>query len=106
MWVSDTVKENFENRKQLMLKKIIETDIVFLSIGVFGSYARNEYKATSDIDMCIIVPELPSREIKGYLYEEADMLHMDLIFVTEEYFKTDMSRFTCNLRRDFKEIKI
>lgn len=106
MWVSDNVKKDFKNREQSMLRKIIDMNVNFLSIGVFGSYARDEYKATSDIDMCIIVSEIPPRDVKGWLYEDADIMNIDLIFVTKEYFETDTSRFACNLRRDFKEVSL
>ena len=106
MWVSDNVKRDFENRLQNMLRNIMNTHIEFISIGVFGSYARDEYKATSDIDICVIVKGLPPREIKGWLYEDADILNIDLIFVTEDYFQNDNSRFASNLRRDFKEVSL
>ncbi|MBP0063052.1 nucleotidyltransferase domain-containing protein [Anaerobutyricum hallii] len=36
-------------------------------IGIFGSYARGDYKSTSDIDFCIIVKERPSHYISIYI---------------------------------------
>lgn len=104
MWVSESLRESFKSREQQMINKIIDMKIDYISIGLFGSYARNDFTARSDIDMCIIVKELPDRTIKGWLYEEADILGIDLIFVTNNYFNNDTSRFATNLRRDFKEV--
>ena len=104
MWVSESLKQLFKRREEELLNKILELNFPFVSIGIFGSYARNEYKLTSDLDMCIIVRDLPSRVIKGWLYEEADILNADLIFVTEDYFHNDSSKFAINLRRDYKEV--
>lgn len=104
MWRSESLVKLFELRLQGVLDKIIETNIPIVSVGVFGSYARDEYTLSSDIDICVIVDKLPERSIKGHLYEEAEMLKADLIFVTSDYFKTNTSRFANNLRRDYKEI--
>ncbi|MFR3191323.1 MAG: nucleotidyltransferase domain-containing protein [Roseburia sp.] len=32
---------------------IKNSSIKYQSFGIFGSYARNDYKASSDIDFCI-----------------------------------------------------
>ena len=104
MWISEALKQSFKDKENKMVEIIKSTDFSFISIGVFGSYARGEYKLTSDIDVCIIVEHLPDRSIKGYLYEEADMLGIDLVFLTEDYFNNDTSKFIKNIRRDFKEV--
>ena len=36
-------------------------------IILYGSYARGDYKSTSDIDFCIIVKERPSHYISIYI---------------------------------------
>lgn len=104
MWVSESVRSSFKSREQKMLQIINNIKIDYISIGIFGSYSRDEFTARSDIDMCIVVNQLPTRSIKGWLYEEADMLGIDLIFVTNNYFNNDKSRFAINLRKDFKEV--
>ena len=38
--------------------------------------------------------------------EELEMLHADVVFVTPQYFEHDNSKFTQQLRRDYKELKI
>ena len=92
-YVSPVVENDFKDR----LNKCVE---------IFGSYARNDYKASSDIDFCIIVPEKPERWMMGALREELEMLHADVVFVTPQYFEHDNSKFTQQLRRDYKELKI
>ena len=100
-YVSQAVMENFKEREQRVLALIQESGISYQMVGVFGSYARGEYKGGSDIDFCIVTDERPPRQISGSLREDADLLGADVIFVTEEYFKEDTSEFARNLRRDF-----
>lgn len=54
----------------------------------------------------IIVPEKPERWMMGALREELEMLHADVVFVTPQYFEHDNSKFTQQLRRGYKELKI
>ena len=51
-------------------------------------------------------PEKPERWMMGALREELEMLHADVVFVTPQYFEHDNSKFTQQLRRDYKELKI
>ena len=37
------------------------------TVILYGSYARGDYKSTSDIDFCIIVKERPSHYISIYI---------------------------------------
>ena len=103
-YVSEAVRVNFIEREHKVMELIRQSGITYRMVGVFGSYAREEYKSTSDIDFCVVVQERPSHEISGSLREEADLLDADVIFVTEEYFWNDMSEFAKNLRKDFKRI--
>ena len=100
-YVSPAVKENFKEREQKVLTLIKECGIAYKKVGVFGSYARGEFKGGSDIDFCIVTDERPARMVSGSLREDADLLGADVIFVTEEYFEEDTSEFAKNLRRDF-----
>lgn len=51
-YVSDIVKQNFKERYNKCLEAIKNSEINYESVGIFGSYAREEYTARSDIDFC------------------------------------------------------
>ena len=104
MYVSDELRDNFERRKQAVLELIGATKLQYVSVGVFGSYARDEYRTSSDIDFCIIVDEKPSRAVIGPLRDDAEEFGAEIIFVTEEYFNKDTSQFAQNLRRDYRRL--
>lgn len=100
-YVSDAVKEAFKKREEQALQMIKNSGIEYNSIGIFGSYARGEYKATSDIDILCITDVVPERTIRGDLYCRLDMLHVDLVFVRQSYFDDNVSIFARSIRRDF-----
>lgn len=104
MWHSEQLQNAFDERcnKAVMLLK--ENLSNYDRIGVFGSYARGDYKTTSDIDMCVIVSEIPDRYTKGLLYEELDLIGVDLCFILSSDFQQSETLFMQNLRRDFKEV--
>ena len=54
LYVSETVKNDFKIRLDKVLDLINCYSINFIEVGLFGSYARENYKSTSDIDICII----------------------------------------------------
>ena len=56
-YVSPVVENDFKDRLNKCVDIIKNSSIKYQSFGIFGSYARNDYKASSDIDFCIIVPE-------------------------------------------------
>lgn len=105
-YVSEEVKEFFAERYTKCMSYIKQSGIKYEHVGIFGSYARGEYTARSDIDFCIIVNEMPERYLMGGLREDLDMLDADVVFVTQDYFDNDMSRFAVNLRRDFKTVNL
>ena len=111
-YVSPVVENDFKDRLNKCVDIIKNSSIKYQSFGIFGSYARNDYKASSDIDFCIIVPEKPESppgrapdDLSGFRVqpESADA---DVVFVTPQYFEHDNSKFTQQLRRDYKELKI
>lgn len=104
MCVSDNVLEAFKLRETKVLELIKSYNIVFSEVGVFGSYARNDFKASSDIDFCIITESRPDRRTSGSLREEAELLGADIVYVTPLYFTTDDSLFARNLRRDYRRL--
>lgn len=102
--ITDNVKKDFELRFRQVLGLIKSYNISYEEIGIFGSYARNDYKSVSDIDFCIITADRPDRRTSGSLREEADMLKADIVYVTKEYFDKDVSKFAINLRRDYRRV--
>ena len=91
-YVSPVVENDFKDRLNKCVDIIKNSSIKYQSFGIFGSYARNDYKASSDIDFCIIVPEKPERWMMGALREELEMLHADVVkcckeeYLQENYF--------------------
>lgn len=104
MCVIDIVRDNFVTRQNKVVELIQSYNVDYIEIGIFGSFARNDYKSTSDIDFCIITENRPDRRTSGCLREEAELLGADVIYVTPEYFKYDNSVFAKNLRRDYRRI--
>ncbi len=102
--ISDVLYQDFQNRAEKVLDLIRESGIAFEQVGVFGSYARDEYKSGSDVDFCIITDERPGRAVSGELREEAESFGADIIYVTPEYFDHDQSLFAQNLRRDYRRL--
>lgn len=98
------LKQEFEERLKEAVTLINEYGICYEKIGVFGSYARETYKGTSDIDICLIVNKKPSRRISGELRELCEMKGVDIVFVTPDYFEHGSDRFAVKLRRDWREI--
>lgn len=95
------VVKAFEEREKKALQVILDSGIKFIELGIFGSYARNEYKATSDIDILVIVEERPSRYVSGNLREDLDMLGVDLIWSSPKYFGESTSLFARKIREDY-----
>lgn len=103
-YVSDAIKAKFLNIQNEMVSRILKQNFYFVEIGIFGSYARNEYNALSDVDICVIVKEMPTRYITGWLRDDAEELCADICFITEEQFESSETTFMNNLRRDYRRI--
>lgn len=104
MCVNSVVASHFKQRELQILQLIKDADISYKEVGVFGSYARNDYKSSSDIDFLIITNNRPDRVTSGSLREEAEILGADIIFVTSEYFRKDESQFAQQIRRDYRRL--
>lgn len=96
--VTAKVAQIFKERELTVLKLIQDSGIQFDEVGVFGSYARGEYKGSSDIDFCIITDRRPCRAVSGALREEAELLGADLIFMTPDSFREGDSQITKNMQ--------
>ncbi len=105
MAVTRNVEIDFEKRLKRSLELIEEYDISYEEVGVFGSYARGEYKSTSDIDLCVITQHRPDRRTSGSLREETEILRVDIVFVSREYFEFSEEPFAKELRKYYRRIK-
>lgn len=103
-YVSPLVENNFKQREREVADLIRSSGIDYVKFGIFGSYARKEYTASSDIDFCIIVNSKPNRCHSGALRESAELLGTDITIVSLDYFNNDDSNFAKQLRRDFIEV--
>lgn len=103
-YVSPLVENNFKQREREVADLIRSSGIDYVKFGIFGSYARMEYTASSDIDFCIIVNSKPNRCHSGALRESAELLGTDITIVSLDYFNNDDSNFAKQLRRDFIEV--
>lgn len=104
----DVLKAQFKVREDKVLRLIEKYNqqyhLGWNDIGIFGSYAREEANATSDIDFCIVADK-PDAEISGSLREEADALVADIIFATKEQLLYGECLLYHNIRKDMKFVK-
>lgn len=105
MWHSAELERKFNETLEQMMQVIDHSPLEYRTAGVFGSFARGDYTVRSDVDLCVVVDDLPDRYLKGHLYDEAEDLGVDLCFVTTKRFETEDSRFLNNIRKDFKEVR-
>ena len=103
-YVSEAIRLKFLNIQNEMVNRILSQKFNFIEIGVFGSYARNEYNALSDVDICVIVKDMPTRYVTGWLRDDAEELGADICFITEEQFELSDTTFMNNLRKDYRMI--
>jgi predicted nucleotidyltransferase len=96
--IKELLRQRQEEKLQRFLPKLIETNPV--EIGVYGSYARHESKATSDIDVYVLYTVMPHPVQKGELYEEAEEMGIDLLICEQEAFYTTQSVFCENVLKD------
>lgn len=88
-----------------MIELINAYEISYDEIGIFGSYARDDYKSTSDIDVCIISNVRPNRRITGELREEAELLRVDIVFITPHFFIESQEPLAIQLRKDYRRVQ-
>ena len=104
MWVSDSLKKMMQDRRDAFLQCVKESGVPYNQVGIFGSYARNEYKAGSDIDFCIVVDHELTKQQRGILRCDAEEHQCDVVFVSKESFEKEETPFMINLRRDYKRL--
>mgnify|MGYP004540737809 CR=1 FL=1 len=89
--VKDTIKllVNYALQKSNNINKIV----------LFGSYARAEYKATSDLDILLITEFIEDRFIKGDISSFFEENNADAVFFSEDQFRNS----DCLLVQKIKE---
>lgn len=109
-YISDAVKESFRKRLAQAKTLIEQSETEYLEAGIFGSYARKDYKSTSDIDVCVLVLSKHTEVChnisinRAVLRSDLEDLGVDCSFITKEYFENDGSAFARDLRRDYRRI--
>ena len=96
------IERAFKEREQKVMDLIKSYNLEYHEIGIFGSYARGTFKATSDIDFYIVVDKKPVPRVSGNLREDADMLGADIVFITPEHLEAGNSLLIQNIKRDRK----
>lgn len=77
-------KREMLQRKLVTLKKELPT---LSYVILFGSYARGEEKATSDLDLLLLTAEPVERLVRGGLCSSFEEENIDLVFYTTEQFR-------------------
>ncbi|WP_069999265.1 nucleotidyltransferase family protein [Cellulosilyticum sp. I15G10I2] len=96
--IKELLRQRQEEKLEGFLPKLIETNPI--EIGIYGSYARHESKATSDIDVYVLYTSMPHSIEKGELYEEAKEWGIDVLICDYETFYNTESIFCENILRD------
>ena len=92
-----------ENKKALLQKIIanLKEEVEGLRyIILFGSYARGEEKATSDLDILLLTEQEITREIRGGLSSECEEKNIDLVFYTMEQFDASDCLLISEIRKE------
>lgn len=100
--MTENLQLQFDCRLKKAIALIKSYNIEYQQLGIFGSYARGTFNGRSDIDICLVIQEKPSRDISGSLREDCELLGVDVVFVTPEYFHNNNSRFARKLRNDWR----
>ena len=106
MWRSEELKQSFDRRYAKAIQLISESGIPYSKVGIFGSYARGDFKADSDIDFCIVCEELPPRRDAAWLRCLLDEIDVDCTIMTRHRFEYEDSKFMRNLRKDLMEVAV
>ena len=98
------IKETFDKRCLRCLDIIRSYGFNYEEVGVFGSYARGDYKAHSDIDFCMIISEHPNRVDSGNMRQDLEDIGAELVYVTRDTFENSTRPIYRNMRRDYKRL--
>ena len=90
MKIDESISFLNHNKKvflQKWIKKLTDEVDSIEYIILFGSHARGEEIATSDLDIMAITKEETERLLRGELCSKFDENNMDLVFYTLEQFR-------------------
>lgn len=79
---------------------IKSSSVVYSLVGVFGSFARGDYKAISDIDFVMVPKGNPSRMDMATLREDLRNIGCDITFLKEKELCCPTSVFVREVKRD------
>lgn len=84
---------------------IRKSNIKCIEYGIFGSVARNDYNALSDLDIVMICYELPDKTLIANLRDELDDINCDLAVVLKDNFDEPKTAFHKAVKRDYRRIE-
>jgi predicted nucleotidyltransferase len=103
MW-QDEVRNDFEERLLKGCEIIKDSGLKYERVGIFGSYARCEYKASSDIDFVVVTSRNPNRSTLATIKDKLDLIGCDITLLSTESFNDESNIFVKSVKRDYKEI--
>ncbi len=86
-----------------ILRKELEKYTLFYSLVIFGSYANNTHKKSSDLDVAVIIPDKSlekNLKIAVHSAENKSLLNLDVHIVTVNDFKDMLTAEYANLGKE------
>lgn len=80
-------------------------NLSYTEYGLFGSVARGDYNASSDLDIVMIFKNLPERAIISKLRLELEEIDCDLAILLVDNFNKPKNAFHKDVRKDYRRIK-
>ncbi|KSV58739.1 nucleotidyltransferase domain-containing protein [Acetivibrio ethanolgignens] len=93
---SDDVVKKLDNLVSVIRSSVTDC----CKIVLFGSYARAEYKASSDFDILVLTETVVPREIRGELYSFFEENNSDLVFYTTEAFNDSQALLVRRIKKE------
>ncbi len=91
---------SIKNKLEKLVHLILEEGIDCTKIILFGSYARAEQRANSDLDILVITHSEVPRTVRGELCSVFEENKADLIFYTEDLFKKSDALIVKQIRKE------
>lgn len=92
------------NEKQAFLKEQIQMlrenlpDLNYIIL--FGSYARGEERAESDMDLLVLTHKESERQVRGELCSQLEEKQVDLVFYTQDIFQSSHCLLVQQVRQE------
>lgn len=81
-------------------------DIVYVEYGVFGSVARGDYTAVSDVDIVMLVESMPSRYDLAELRCDLEEIGCDFVILYKRNFDVPETVFQKEVKRDYRRLRV